>query len=277
MQASWTKDSELISFCECRAPPATIHHSRIENGLAESPVHLTFHKFHRGYRYEHTHAWSFDLSTIFADVRSTNTLPVVIFQAKQIAGQGFDKASCLIDHLEEYKKGVLRSQSINFTIQTCLTSQSTLPDNVEPKGQTRERCLHPAICSKALVGYSNWRYHRSPYQSKKGLSQYNLVTDFCIWLPLSLIVTVEQIDESNKKQQVCSSSTAFHTYYISDSGGRRFNASANSVMVSTPSNHRARATQDIILLMKGLSKCEPNWAKDRIWSGGLETRLTFPD
>jgi hypothetical protein len=76
----------------------------------------------------------------------------------------------------------------------------------------------------------------------------DLLTEFCIWLLLSLLVTVEQIDENNKAQHVCSPFPAFHSYYISSSGGRRIKRMANSVMVATLSNHRARGSPAIILI-----------------------------
>ena len=148
----------------------------------------------------------------------------------------------------------LRScQSIDLCHRICLTSHPNLPDNVGPQKQTRGRCLRPTIRSKALVGYSNWRYRRSQHESQKGLSLYILLTEFCIWLPLSLLVTVEQLDLDNKAQHVCSSPPAFHLYYISNSGGRRINALAISVMVSIPSNHKTRTLPAIIFLIPQLS------------------------
>ena len=101
-----------------------------------------------------------------------------------------------------------------------------------------------------------------PTPSQRGLSQYNLLIEFCIWLSLSLIAKVEQVDENHKRQHVCSTSPEFCSYYISNRGGSRINALPNSVMVSTPSNQRAKSLPGIILLMPGLSKWEPNWAKE---------------
>ena len=75
---------------------------------------------------------------------------------------------------------------------------------------------------------------------------------------LCLIVKVEQVDENHRRQHVCSSSPAFSSYYISNSGGSRINALASSVMVSTPSNHREREKSGIFSLMPGLRKCEQN-------------------
>ena len=248
--------------------------------------HLTFYPVFRGWKHEHVGhltcefsqkleartPWSFDV----------HHLPIeglYIVSGETNCQSGSLKGSSVIEHLHDYKKrkfGTRSCASINFTIHTRLTSHSSLPDNAWPQGQTRERCLRPEIRSKALVGSWNWRCRRSSHQSQKRLGLYNLLTEFCIWLPLSLIVKVEQVDENHRRQHVCSSSPAFSSYYISNSGGSRINALASSVMVSTPSNHREREKPGIISLMPGLRKCEQNWAKDRIWSGGLGTRITSP-
>ena len=63
-----------------------------------------------------------------------------------------------------------------------------------------------------------------------------------------LLVTVKQIDENNKAQQVHSPFPVFHSYYISSSGDQHIKTMANLVMVTILSNHWARVSLAITLI-----------------------------
>lgn len=96
----------------------------------------------------------------------------------------------------------------------------------------------------------------------------NSLTELSFSLCLSLIVTVEEIDENNKAKHVGSLSPVFCSYFISNSGSWLIKIMVHLVMVTTLSNHRARGLLAITLLPLIKLSLGQNWAWGRTWSGG---------
>jgi hypothetical protein len=126
-------------------------------------------------------SWSFDVTPVFTmlEARTPSSFDlsppsyrgtVLRFRQNKLPARAQIYKSSHLIYLpfEGYKKGVFEMLPKHQQLyHTCLTSHPSLPDNVElePKGQTRERCLRPEIRSKTLVGSSNRRDRRSPHQS----------------------------------------------------------------------------------------------------------------
>ena len=117
-------------------------------------------------------------------------------------------------------------------------------------------------------------------KARKGWDKFICSTNFWIWSPFCLyIVTVEQIDENNKAQHVC--------FFILLRSYSYLHSISNIVAVDLWAHWQSR----IWFLHPRITRwgpygllsswCQeyasPNWATDRIWTGGPGPRMTLPE